>query len=76
MANKATTKQIALLKKLNRYYTDELLEVLTIKTASKLIAIHLKFRKVPHRYHNYLIDEQCDLECEIFGKIITHDNDF
>ena len=71
---KATTKQIALLKKLHPYYCKVDISALDIKHASKLISVLLTMKKNRwnFKYLASLSDEFYDIEEQAFGNdIIT-----
>ena len=71
---KATTKQIALLKKLHPYYCKVDISALDIKHASKLISVLLTMKKNRwnFKYLANLSDEFYDIEEQAFGnEIIT-----
>ncbi len=71
---KATTKQIALLKKLHPYYQGVDISALDIKHASKMISVLLTMKKNRwnFKYLACLSDEFYDIEEQAFGnEIIT-----
>lgn len=73
---KATTKQIALLKKLHPYYQGVDISALDIKHASKMISILLTMRKNCWNLKlcAVLSDEFYDIEEKVFGDYLTPDD--